>query len=52
MLLETRVTYNVAEGVLHRYAVGVHYAVCVDVNNVDVVERVDKVSAREGRGER
>lgn len=47
MLLEARVAHNVTEGVLHRHTVGAHHAVGVDVDDVDVVEGVDEVGARD-----
>jgi hypothetical protein len=45
MLFKAWVANYVAKGVLHWHAIGAHHAVCVDVDDVDMVEGVEKVCA-------
>lgn len=47
MLLKPFLATYVAESVLHRDTVCSHHAIGVDVHNVDVVKRLDEVSARD-----
>jgi hypothetical protein len=43
MLLEPFLPTDISESVLHGYAVCSYHAVCINVDNVDVIERLYKV---------
>jgi hypothetical protein len=47
MLFKTWLGANISKGVLHWHAVGSYHSMCVNMYDVDVVEGLDKVGARD-----
>jgi hypothetical protein len=47
MFLEARLAADIAECILHGHTVCSDHAECINVNDIDVVERLDEVGARD-----